>query len=310
MIFVGNINNAVGNTPLIELKNFAELNKASAKLFAKYEAVNPAGSIKDRVALNMLDDAYGKGKIKDGAVIIEPTSGNTGIGLAAIGAARGYKVILTMPDTMSPERIALLEAYGAKVVLTPGAEGMDGAVKKANELAKSYENSFIPGQFDNPANSEAHYKTTGPEIWQQTKGKIDIFAACIGTGGTLCGTAKYLKEQNPDIEVIGIEPFESPLITKGVAGSHIIQGIGANFIPKNYDKSVVDKVITVKGEDAKAYTKQLAVYEGLLVGISSGAAAKALLDIANNPQNRGKTIVTVFPDSGSRYMSCGIFDNE
>lgn len=299
---------AVGNTPLIELSNISKKYGLHSKILAKLEAKNPTGSAKDRVAKAMIADAENSGKITAGATIIEPTSGNTGIGLAAIGTSLGYKVILTMPDTMSPERVSLIKAYGAEVVLTPGKLGMDGAVKKANELHEQINNSIIAGQFTNPVNPKAHFETTGPEIWNDTDGKVDAFIAAIGTGGTLCGTAKFLKSKNERIEIIGVEPTESPLITKGISGSHGIQGIGANFVPENYDGSVVDNVVTVCTESAMETTKMLAETEGLLCGISSGAALCAAIEYAKKHENGNKTVVVILPDAGDRYMSSGLFD--
>lgn len=304
MIYKG-FSSLVGGTPLYEAENFKNNQGVSATILAKLECFNPAGSVKDRVAVNMLRKATKKGLITKGATVIEPTSGNTGIGLAAACISMGYKAILVMPDTMSVERQKLLKAYGAEIVLTEGAKGMIGSIEKANELKDSTPNSFIPSQFENPDNPEAHTLTTGPEIWADTEGKVDIFVACIGTGGTVSGTARYLKEKNPGIKVIGVEPFESPLITKGVAGPHGIQGIGANFIPENVDMTVIDEVVTVKTEDAKEMCRAFAKTEGLLVGISSGAALMAAKEIAK--ENDGKTIVAILPDSGERYMSVELF---
>ena len=270
----------IGNTPLLKLNNLTGLHKIPATIFGKMECFNPAGSAKDRVALSMLDTAEKDGKIVKGATIIEPTSGNTGIGLASVGTARGYKVILTMPDTMSVERRNLLKAFGAEIVLTEGSKGMSGAIEKALELSKTTPNSFIPSQFDNPANPEAHYNTTGPEIWNDTDGKVDIFVASVGTGGTLSGTGKYLKEQNPDVKIVAVEPFDSPLLSKGYAGPHKIQGIGANFVPENLDRDIIDEIITVKSEDAMLTAREIAHTEGILVGISSGATCFAALELA------------------------------
>ena len=295
----------VGNTPLMKLNAFGK--GLPSELYAKLECFNPAGSVKDRVAVNMLEKARAKGLISEGATIIEPTSGNTGIGLAAAAVSLGYKAVLVMPDTMSVERQKLLKAYGAEIVLTEGAKGMLGSIEKAKELCDTTPNSFIPSQFDNPDNPEAHTLTTGPEIWEDTEGRVDIFVASIGTGGTLSGTGRYLKEKNPDIKVIGIEPFDSPLITKGTAGPHGIQGIGANFIPDNLDMAVVDEVITVRTADAFRMCRVFAETEGLLVGISSGAAQKAASEIAMRPENEGKRIVILLPDSGERYMSVNLF---
>ncbi len=305
MIYKG-FSSLVGGTPLYEAENFTSSQKIRATVLTKLECFNPAGSVKDRVAVNMLRKATEKGLITKGATIIEPTSGNTGIGLAAACVSMGYKAILVMPDTMSVERQKLLKAYGAEIVLTEGARGMLGSIEKAEELKESTPNSFIPSQFENPDNPEAHTLTTGPEIWEDTEGKVDIFTSCIGTGGTVSGTARFLKEKNPNIKVIGVEPFESPLITKGVAGPHGIQGIGANFIPENVDMSVIDEVVTVKTEDAKEMCRAFAKTEGLLVGISSGAALMAAKEIAK--ANAGKTIVAILPDSGERYMSVNLYE--
>ncbi len=298
----------VGKTPLLRADNLKKQLAVSSELYLKLECFNPAGSVKDRVAVNMLKKAQEKGLISEGATIIEPTSGNTGIGLAAAAVSMGYKAVLVMPETMSVERQKLLKAYGAEIVLTQGKKGMLGSIEKANELKAEIPNSFIPSQFDNPDNPEAHILTTGPEIWEDTEGEADIFVACIGTGGTVSGTGKYLKEKNPEIKVIGVEPYDSPLITKGTAGPHGIQGIGANFIPDNLDMSVIDEVVTVKTEDAFAMCKALAASEGLLVGISSGAALQAAYDIAKCPENEGKKIVVLLPDSGERYMSVNLFE--
>lgn len=298
----------IGNTPLLKLINLTEQHKISATVLGKMECFNPAGSAKDRVALSMLDTAEKDGKIVKGATIIEPTSGNTGIGLASVGTARGYKVILTMPDTMSVERRNLLKAFGAEIVLTEGSKGMSGAIEKALELSKKIPGSFIPSQFDNPANPEAHYNTTGPEIWNDTDGKVDIFVASVGTGGTLSGTGKYLKEQNPDVKIVAVEPFDSPLLSKGYAGPHKIQGIGANFVPENLDRDIIDEIIAVKSEDAMLTAKEIAHTEGILVGISSGATCFAALELARRPENKGKTIVAILPDTGERYLSTGMFD--
>lgn len=298
----------VGKTPLLRADNLKKQLAVSSELYLKLECFNPAGSVKDRVAVNMLKKAQEKGLISEGATIIEPTSGNTGIGLAAAAVSMGYKAVLVMPETMSVERQKLLKAYGAEIVLTQGTKGMLGSIEKANELKAEIPNSFIPSQFDNPDNPEAHILTTGPEIWEDTEGEADIFVACIGTGGTVSGTGKYLKEKNPEIKVIGVEPYDSPLITKGTAGPHGIQGIGANFIPDNLDMSVIDEVVTVKTEDAFRMCKALASSEGLLVGISSGAALQATYDIAKSPENEGKKIVVLLPDSGERYMSVNLFE--
>ena len=297
----------VGNTPLVEAANLEKKWNLKAKLLLKLEYFNPAGSVKDRVAKEMLEDAERRGVISAGATIIEPTSGNTGIGLAAMAVAKGYKAILTMPDTMSVERRNILKAYGAEIVLTPGAEGMKGAIAKAEELAKEIPNSFIPGQFDNPANPQAHYGTTGPEIWRDTDGQVDIFVAGIGTGGTVTGTGSYLKEKNPDIRIIGMEPASSPVLSKGTAGPHMIQGTGAGFVPSILDTGVYDEIVTVENDDAFACGKELAKTEGFLVGISSGAALCAAMEEAKKPENEGKTIVVLLPDSGDRYYSTALF---
>ncbi len=302
------ITQLVGKTPLLELCNYEKENNLEAKIIAKLECMNPAGSAKDRIAVKMIEEAEKKGLLKKGSIIIEPTSGNTGIGLASVAAAKGYKVILTMPDTMSVERRNLLKAYGAEIVLTEGSLGMNGAVAKAEELASSNENSFIPGQFVNPDNPQAHYETTGPEIWEDTEGNVDIFVAGIGTGGTISGTGKYLKEKNPNIKIVGIEPSESPLITEGRSGSHKIQGIGANFIPDTFDKSICDEIITIEAEDAFVAGRALATKEGFLVGISSGAALHGAKILAEREENRGKTIVVLLPDSGERYLSTEMFN--
>ena len=303
-----NIAELIGSTPLLELKNYEKENGLSAKLLAKLEYFNPAGSIKDRVAKAMLDDAEKKGLIKPGGVIIEPTSGNTGIGLAALAASRGYKLILTMPETMSIERRTLLKAYGAKIVLTDAKEGMAGSIKKAYELLKATPDSFMPSQFTNPANPSAHSASTGPEIWNDTDGKVDIFVAGVGTGGTLSGVGKYLKSKNPDIKIIAVEPYDSPLLSKGTTGAHQIQGIGANFVPDTLDTSVYDEIITVKSDDAFTVGKALARKEGILVGISSGAAVYVATTVAKRDENKGKTIVALLPDTGERYLSTPMFE--
>ncbi len=297
----------VGRTPLLKATSFAEEMNIEANLYAKLEYFNPAGSVKDRVAVNMLTKAKESGLITEGATIIEPTSGNTGIGLAAAAASLGYKAVLVMPDTMSVERQQLLRAYGAEIVLTEGAKGMLGSIEKAKELNREIPNSFIPSQFDNPANPESHILSTGPEIYEDTDGKADIFIACIGTGGTVSGTGRYLKDKIDGIRIIGAEPYDSPLITKGTAGPHGIQGIGANFIPENLDMSVIDEVLTVKTEDAFNMCRVFAEKEGLLVGISSGAALCAAKEIAEREENKGKNIVVLLPDSGERYMSVKLF---
>ena len=296
----------VGKTPLVELKRIEEKEGLQAKLIAKVESFNPAGSVKDRIAKAMIEDAEAKGLLKEGSVIIEPTSGNTGIGLAAAATVKGYRMILTMPETMSVERRNIVKAYGAEVVLTDGTKGMKGAIEKADELAKEIPNSFIAGQFVNPANPAAHKATTGPEIWKDTDGKVDIFIAGVGTGGTLSGTGEYLKQQNKNIKVVAVEPATSPVISKGVAGPHKIQGIGAGFIPKNLH-DVYDEVIPVENEDAFEYGKLISRKEGILVGISAGAALRAAVEIAKRPESKGKTIVVIFPDSGDRYYSTPLF---
>lgn len=304
------VNELIGKTPLAELSNIEKNDSLCAKVLVKLECFNPAGSAKDRIALHMIEQAESRGVLKKGATVIEPTSGNTGIGIAAVCASRGYKAIMTMPETMSVERQKLLAAYGAEIVLTDGKKGMAGAVEKAKELNAEIENSFIPSQFDNPDNPETHYLTTGPELWSETDGKIDVFITGIGTGGTVSGTGKYLKEMNPNVEIIGIEPADSPLITKGVAGAHKLQGIGANFIPKNYDDSVVDRVLTVTTEQAYSTARRIAREEGILVGITSGAAAYIAVELAKSDEYKGKTIVAFLPDGGDRYMSTGVFDSD
>ena len=293
----------IGNTPLLALNNYGKALELEAKVLAKLEYFNPAGSAKDRVAVAMIEAAEKEGLLKVGSTIIEPTSGNTGIGLACVAAVKGYQTILTMPDTMSIERRNLLKAYGAQLVLTPGELGMQGAIDKAVELAAMMEGAFIPGQFDNGANPMAHYETTGPEIWRDTDGQVDVVVAGVGTGGTLSGTAKFLKEQNPDIEIIAVEPDASPVLKGEPAAPHKLQGIGANFIPKNYDASVVDEVMDISAEDAYKTCRLLAKHEGLLVGVSSGAAAYAATLVAQREENKGKNIVVVLPDSGERYLS-------
>ncbi len=302
------VSQLIGRTPLMKLNNLSKKLSLNTPIIAKLEAFNPAGSAKDRVARSILDDAEKKGILKPNSVIIEPTSGNTGIGLAAICAERGYRLILTMPETMSIERRNLLKAYGAEIVLTEGSLGMTGAVEKAEELKNQIENSFIAGQFTNPANKEAHFTTTGPEIWQDTDGKIDIFVAGIGTGGTISGVGKYLKDKNPNIKIIGVEPSSSPLLTKGVAAPHKIQGIGANFVPEVLDKSVIDEIITVADSDALALGKEMARREGFLVGISSGAALQAAKEILTRPENKGKMVVALLADSGERYLSTEMYE--
>ena len=297
----------VGNTPLVEVTNIEKKERLKARLLVKLEYFNPAGSVKDRVGKAMIEDAERTGRLKPGSVIIEPTSGNTGIGLAAVSAVKGYRMILTMPDTMSVERRNILKAYGAEIVLTPGEKGMSGAIEKAEELAKEIPDSFIPGQFDNPVNPRAHMESTGPEIWQDTDGQVDIFVASVGTGGTLTGTGTYLKEKNPNIKVIAVEPSTSPVLSGGSAGPHKIQGIGAGFIPKVLDTHIYDEIITVDNEAPFATAKMLARTEGLLTGISSGAALYAAIEIARRPENEGKTIVVLLPDSGDRYYSTALF---
>ncbi len=291
----------IGNTPLVAFDRFAK--HSGARVLAKLEKANPAGSAKDRVAWNMILAAEKSGALNAGGTIIEPTSGNTGIGLSAIGAARGYRVIIVMPDSMSVERRNLMKAYGAELILTPGAKGMSGAVERAEELQKEMPGSIIAGQFDNPANPEAHYQTTGPEIWRDTDGTVDIFVAGVGTGGTISGVGKYLKEQNKNVKIVAVEPAASPVLRGGKPGSHAIQGIGANFVPGNYDSAVVDEVVDVTNEDALNAAKEITKTEGLLVGVSSGAAAWAARMLANRPENRGKTIVALLPDTGERYLS-------
>ena len=304
-----NVSEIIGNTPLLELCNLENEFGLSSKILAKLEYLNPAGSIKDRAALFMINDAEKKGLLKPGSLIIEPTSGNTGIALAAVASTRGYKAIIVMPDSMSKERISMMRAYGAEVVLTPGSLGMKGAIEKAEEIASSHENSFIPSQFDNPANAMAHYCTTGPELERDCDGKIDYLVATIGTGGTITGLGKYFKEHMKEVKVIGVEPESSPLITKGKAASHKIQGIGANFIPSILDLSVVDEVLCVSDDDAFAYSKLVGINDGISVGISSGAALKAAIEVAKRPEAEGKRIVVLFPDGGSRYLSTPLFDN-
>ena len=300
----------VGHTPLLEIRNYRRMRGLNAAIYVKLEYLNPAGSAKDRVARQMLAEAEKSGSLQPGATIIEPTSGNTGIGLAAMGVSRGYRVILTMPDSMSAERRTLLKAYGAELVLTPGKEGMTGAIEKAQELHAQIHGSMIAGQFDNPANPLAHYLTTGPEIWDDTDGTVDIFVAGMGTGGTVSGTARYLKEKNPHIKVVAVEPSSSPLLTKGYAGSHGLQGIGANFVPKNYDATLVDEVIAVTEEDAYRTGRLLARSEGVLAGITSGAALYAAELLAKRPENTGKRIVALLPDTGDRYLSTPLFGEE
>ena len=301
------ITDLIGGTPLLELTNYEKANELNAKIYAKLEYFNPAGSVKDRIAKAMLDDAEEKGLLKPGAVIIEPTSGNTGIGLASVAASRGYKVILTMPETMSVERRNLLKAYGAELVLTEGAKGMPGAIAKAKELAEQTPNSYIPSQFTNPANPAVHLKTTGPEIWADTDGKVDIFVAGVGTGGTLSGVGAYLKSQNPNVKVVAVEPATSPVLSGGKAGPHKIQGIGAGFVPNTLNTDIYDEIFPVQNEDAFATGRTLARSEGVLVGISSGAAVFAAAQLAKRPENAGKVIVALLPDTGERYLSTPMF---
>ena len=297
----------VGKTPLVELKRIEEKEGLQAKLIAKVESFNPAGSVKDRIAKAMIEDAEAKGLLKEGSVIIEPTSGNTGIGLAAAATVKGYRMILTMPETMSVERRNIVKAYGAEVVLTDGTKGMKGAIEKADELAKEIPNSFIAGQFVNPANPETHKKTTGPEIWEDTDGAVDIFVAGVGTGGTITGTGEYLKEKKPEVKVIAVEPASSPVLSEGVSGPHKIQGIGAGFVPDTLNTDIYDEIIPVENEDAFELGREIARTEGILVGISSGAALKAATELAKRPENKGKTIVVLFPDTGDRYLSTPMF---
>lgn len=301
------ITDLIGGTPILKLNNYIALNELPANIYAKLEYFNPAGSVKDRIAKAMIDDAEAKGALKPGAVIIEPTSGNTGIGLAAVAASKGYRIILTMPETMSVERRNLLKAYGAELVLTDGAKGMKGAIAKAEELAQQIEGGFIPSQFTNSANPTAHFNTTGPEIWEDTDGKVDIFVAGVGTGGTVSGVGKYLKSKNPNVKVVAVEPAGSPVLSKGVAGPHKIQGIGAGFVPETLDTKIYDEIIAVENEDAFATAKTLARKEGLLVGISSGAAVYAATQLAKRPENKGKNIVVLLPDTGDRYLSTPMF---
>ncbi len=301
------ISDLIGNTPLVELTHIEEKEGLDASVVAKVEFFNPAGSVKDRIAKKMIEDAEKKGLIKPGATLIEPTSGNTGIGIASVAAAKGYKAIMTMPETMSVERRNLLKAYGAKVVLTDGKAGMKGAIAKAKELAATIPNSFIPSQFENPSNPQAHYESTGPEIWKDTEGKVDIFVAGVGTGGTVSGTGKYLKDQNPNVKVVAVEPATSPVLSEGHAGPHGIQGIGAGFVPNTLDTSVYDEVFTVTNEQAYETGRLIAHNEGMLVGISSGAATYAAIQIAKRPENKGKTIVVLLPDTGERYLSTPMF---
>lgn len=303
-----NLAELVGKTPLLEVSNYSKDKDLKANILAKLEYFNPAGSVKDRIAKAMIEDAENKGVLKPGSVIIEPTSGNTGIGIASVGTAKGYKVIIVMPETMSIERRSLIKAYGAEIVLTEGAKGMKGAIAKADELAVETPNSFIPGQFKNPANPEVHKNTTGPEIWKDTDGKVDIFIAGIGTGGTITGVGEYLKSKNPNVKIVAVEPADSPVLSEGKAGPHKIQGIGAGFVPDVLNTNVYDEIITIKNEDAFATSRELSKSEGLLVGISSGAATFAAAKLAKRPENAGKTIVVLLPDTGERYLSTGLFE--
>ena len=299
----------IGKTPLVELTNYTEKNKLNAKIVVKLESFNPAGSVKDRIANAMINDAEKKGLLNKDSVIIEPTSGNTGIGLAFVGASKGYKVILVMPETMSIERRSLIKAYGAQIVLTEGAKGMKGAIAKAEELAAATPNSFIPAQFNNPANPEIHRKTTGPEIWEDTDGEVDIFVSGIGTGGTITGAGEYLKSKNPNIKVIAVEPSASPVLSEGKAGPHKIQGIGAGFVPETLNTKIYDEIIKVDNEAAFATSKEIARTDGMLVGISSGAAVYAAIELAKRPENTGKTIVVILPDTGERYLSTTLYED-
>ncbi len=308
MALYGGIAEIVGGTPILELKRYAKKLGLKARLFAKLEAFNPTGSVKDRIAKAMIEDAERRGAVKEGAVIIEPTSGNTGIGLAAIAAAKGYRCILTMPETMSVERRKLLKAYGAEIVLTEGAKGMKGAIAKAEELAQEIEGAFLPSQFENPVNPEVHFRTTGPEIWKDMRGAVDLFVAGVGTGGTLTGAGKFLKAQNGAVKVVAVEPASSPVLSKGRAGAHKLQGIGAGFIPKTLDMSVCDEIIPVENEAAFEAGRELAKAEGVLAGISSGAALFAATELAKREENFGKNIVVLFPDSGDRYLSTELYE--
>lgn len=308
MRIYNNITELAGNTPLVRLSSFSAKRNLNAEILAKLEYLNPAGSAKDRVAIAMINDAEKNGILKPGAAIIEPTSGNTGIGLAAAAAVKGYKVILTMPETMSVERRKLLAAYGAEIVLTDGSRGMSGAIEKADEIAASTPGSFIPGQFENPANPKAHFDTTGPEIWRDTDGEVDIFVAGVGTGGTISGVGEYLKSQKPRVKIVAVEPASSPLISKGYSGTHGLQGIGANFIPKNLNRDILDEVIAVTDEEAYAAGRAIAQEEGILVGISAGAALHAAAKLAKRPENKGKKIVVLLPDTGDRYLSTPMFE--
>ena len=303
------ITDLIGGTPLLELTNLEAKDELPAKIYGKLEYFNPAGSVKDRIAKGMIDDAEAKGLLKPGSVIIEPTSGNTGIGLASIAAARGYRLIIAMPETMSVERRNILKAYGAEIVLTQGVKGMKGAIERAKELAEEIPGGFIPGQFENPANPEAHRRTTGPEIWQDTDGEVDFFVAGVGTGGTISGTGEYLKSQKPDVKIVAVEPADSPVLAGGKPGPHKIQGIGAGFVPQTLNTKIYDDIFEVKNDDAFAAAKLIAKHEGILVGISSGAALHAALELAKKPENAGKTIVALLPDSGDRYYSTTLFSD-
>ena len=302
-----NVTELIGRTPLLELKNYENSKNLNAKIVAKLEYFNPAGSVKDRIAKAMIEDAEAKGLLKKGSVIIEPTSGNTGIGIAAVGTSKGYKVIIVMPETMSIERRNLIKAYGAEIVLTEGAAGMKGAIEKASELAKSIEGSFIPSQFTNSANPETHKRTTGPEIWEDTDGKVDIFVAGVGTGGTVTGVGEYLKSKNPNVKIVAVEPASSPVLSEGKAGSHKIQGIGAGFVPETLNTNIYDEVIKVENEAAFSTAREIAKTEGVLVGISSGASTFAATELAKRPENKGKTILVLLPDTGERYLSTTLF---
>ena len=307
MKIYNSVTELVGKTPIIDLKNYEEAHNLNASILAKLEYFNPAGSVKDRIAKKMIEDAEKAGKIKKGATLIEPTSGNTGIGLASVAAAKGYKLIITMPETMSVERRKLMQAYGAELVLTEGSKGMKGAIAKAKELAASIPGSFIPGQFENPSNPQAHIETTGPEIWEDTDGNVDIFVAGVGTGATVSGVGEYLKSKNPNIKVVAVEPASSPMLSKGVAGSHKIQGIGAGFVPDTLNQDIYDEIITVENDDAFETGREIAHKEGILVGISSGAALWAATQLAKRPENKGKKIVALLPDTGERYLSTPLF---
>jgi len=308
MKIFNNITELIGKTPLLETKSIEKKYNLKAKLIVKIEGLNPAGSTKERVALQMINDAENEGKLVKGSTIIEPTSGNTGIGLTIVGVQRGYRVIIVMPDSMSIERRNLIKAYGAELVLTEGSKGMKGAIEKAEELAKEIKNSFIPEQFSNLSNPKAHFLTTGPEIWEDTDGQVDIFVSSVGTGGTISGTGEYLKKKNPNIKVVAVEPASSPVLSKGVAGPHKIQGIGAGFVPKALNTSIYDEIITITNEDAFAYGKELRLLEGVSAGISSGAALKAGIEVASREENKGKTVVVLLPDNGDRYLSTPLFD--